>query len=259
MQAKAMVLMVAAAMGAVGCAGGVRHQARPLPEVPASVLERGSTIYFGSTFRAGAVDGADPLFVYERRVETAGDHVVATHITRSLSGALQIVDDAVHSPDYLLSRYTLHADQQGRTGSIEVTDAEVRFRLATADGVRTAREPKRDPVVVGPTLVGFMFSRLDALQAGQMLPIRFAVLERLETLGFELRSVEAPKGQLKVKMSASSPLVALLVSPVFFTFDQATARLVRIEGRVPPKVLENERWYDLDARVEYRFVADAYR
>ena len=32
-----------------------------------------------------------------------------------------------------------------------------------------------------------------------------------------------------------------------------------MEGRVPPKVHSGSAWADLDARVEYRFVAAAYK
>ncbi len=250
---KAMAVLVAVV--AAGCAGGVPDGGRGLATVPRDVLQRGETVYFGSTYRLKGADGEGPLFVYERRTDGA----VATHITRTAAGELQLVDEASYDASYLLGRYTLHTDQLGRTGRIDVGETDVRFTLTDGEQVVTDSEPRTDPVVVGPTLVGFMHHRLSALRSGSVLPIRFAVLDRLETLGFQLAAVAAEPGQTKVKMSASSPLVALLVAPVFFTFDDATGNLVRIEGRVPPKVLENGRWYDLDARVEYRFVAPAYR
>ena len=53
--------------------------------------------------------------------------------------------------------------------------------------------------------------------------------------------------------------VGLVVDPVHFTFETATGKLVRLEGRVPPKVRAGSRWQDFDARVEYRFVAASYR
>jgi len=36
-------------------------------------------------------------------------------------------------------------------------------------------------------------------------------------------------------MKPSSFLVGMLVDPVYFTFESGTAKLVRLEGRVPPK------------------------
>jgi hypothetical protein len=114
-------------------------------------------------------------------------------------------------------------------------------------------------VVVGPTLVGYIYHRLEMLRAGQVLGVRFAVLERLETIGFELDVVAGNPGQTRVRMKPSSMWLAALIAPVYFTFDAATGHLVRLEGRVPSKVREGDHWADFDARVEYRFVAQSYR
>ena len=92
-----------------------------------------------------------------------------------------------------------------------------------------------------------------------MLGVRPAVLDRLVTIGFQLQAVEARPGQTRIRMKPSSFLVALVVDPLYFTFETATGKLVRLEGRVPPKVRDGDAWRDFDARVEYRFVANAYR
>jgi hypothetical protein len=124
---------------------------------------------------------------------------------------------------------------------------------------RTRTERMNGPVVVGPTLVGYIVRNLESLRAGQVLGVRFALLERLETIGFQLQAVPAAPGQTRIRMKPSSFLVALIVDPVDFTFDTTTGKLARLEGRVPPKVRQGDAWRDFDARVEYRFVADAYR
>jgi hypothetical protein len=41
--------------------------------------------------------------------------------------------------------------------------------------------------------------------------------------------------------------------------DVAEVRLAVLEGRVPTKIRDGERWKDFDARVEYSFVAPSYR
>ena len=60
-------------------------------------------------------------------------------------------------------------------------------------------------------------------------------------------------------MKPSSFLVGMLVDPVYFTFESGTGKLVRLEGRVPPKVRAGKGWRDFDARVEYRYVAGEYK
>jgi hypothetical protein len=60
-------------------------------------------------------------------------------------------------------------------------------------------------------------------------------------------------------MKPSSFIVGLAVSPITFTFATASKKLLLLEGRVPPKVRKGDRLRDLDARVEYTFVATEYR
>ena len=109
-------------------------------------------------------------------------------------------------------------------------------------------------MVAGPTLIGHLVRNLDMMRAGEVLSVRFAVLERLGTVGFTVPAL--PDG--RIRMTASNWLFRLVVGPVLFTFDNQ-GLLVRLEGRVPSTVRVGDRWKDLDARVEYRFVADRYR
>lgn len=254
---KAAALVVTSVVG-VGCqsAPAVR-KSEPLV-VPVEVTQRGETVYFGSTFPLKNA-GAEPLFVYERRVEQQGEVMVSTHVTREPSGAVAIAEEATHSAEYALQRYTLHANQLGQRGTIVVDNGAVTFKVVDESGERSKVEQQQLPVVIGPTLVGFTVKHLPALHAKQTVAVRFAVLDRLETIGFELTEVEAATGQTRIKMAASNFLYAMVIDPIFFTFETATGKLVRLEGRVPPKLRKGDGWADLDARVEYRFVAEAYR
>jgi hypothetical protein len=219
----------------------------------------GSTVYFGTVF---PLEGAatTPTYVYERTVAERDGLLESTHVTRDPSGATAIHESATHSADYALVTYTLHANQLGQTGTIRVDGERVSFERVDAAGRRRTRDERvAAPVVVGPTLVGHIARNLAALRSGRVLPVRFAVLDRLETLGFELEAVEFGPVQTRVRMRPSSLLLRLFVDPIDFTFDTAAAKLVHLEGRVPPKVRDGEGWRDLDARVEYRYVAAAYR
>jgi hypothetical protein len=217
-----------------------------------------STVYFGSVFPLkGAAAG--PAFVYERTVAERDGALVSTHVTRDPSGAIALHESATHLADYRLVEYTLHANQLRQTGTIRVARDRVSFERFDGTRRRTRVERATAPVVVGPTLVGHVVRHLDALRAGEVLRVRLAVIDRLETIGFELRAVDARPGQTRIRVKPSSLLVALVVDPLHFTFETATARLVRLEGRVPPKLRVRGSWRDLDARVEYRFVAEAFR
>ena len=231
---------LAAAALVVGCSSGIRYKARPAPVLPPAVTDGGRAIY-----------------VYERRVEERDGALIATHVTRDPSGVVQLAETATSTLDYRLASYTLHANQLGHTGTVTVSGDEVAFRVSQ-DGRQQSRvEHQRTPVVVGPTLVGYIVEHLDEL-AGRTLKVRFAVLDRLETIGFELSTVSSRDDRVRVKLEPSSFLVGLVVDPTYFTFDRATRKLIRIEGLVPTKIRRGNWWKDFDARVEYRFVADRY-
>lgn len=238
------------------CSGG-RIETRTAPPVPPEVTTRGDTIYFGTVFPLHGA-GTPPTYVYERRVEAVGGGLRSSHITRDPQGSIALAESATHDLDYRLSSYLLHANQLGQSGSVEVVGEEVRFRLEGGGQVEQASETQQDPVVVGPTLVGYIVRHLEALRSGQELPVRMAVLDRLETIGFRLSAIPGEAGQTRIRMTASSFLYGLFIDPIDFDFEASSGKLVRLEGRVPPKVWADNRWRDFDARVEYRFVAGSY-
>ena len=248
-------VVAAAPLATTGCAQDPQPPRTALSVSP-RLSEQGESIYFGRVFPLAGT-ATQPTFVYERRVASDGSNLVSTHVTRSSTGEVALAEEASHSAEYGLTHYQLHTNQLGQRGRIDVVNGDVHFRLI--DGAREVSAVEhRDgtPVVVGPTLVGYIYKHLSALRAGKRFRVRLAVLERLETLGFDLETVRAPRGQTQVRMSASSFVVALAVDPVLFTFETETGKLVRLEGRVPSKRPTAEGLEDFDARVEYRFVAD---
>ena len=126
------------------------------------------------------------------------------------------------------------------------------------DGGREAisHENVQDPVVAGPTMFGFILAHWDELNRGIAMPIRFAVLERGETLGFVLDKVAEADGRTTIRMKPTSLLVGLLVDSTYFHFDR---RVLEYTGRVPPLERVNDRLRTLDARVQYTFVAPEFR
>jgi hypothetical protein len=242
-------------------AATVSGPARTGPEatVPPGPAPAAESIYFGRVFPLKGNAGK-PTYVYERRVEKREAALVSTHITRDPSGAVILADSATHSPDYALQTYALLQNQLGHSGTIRVDKETIRFELFDGAKHRSRVEKRKGAVVVtGPTLVGHVFQQLDALRAGKSLEVRFAILDRLETIGFELRAAPAQPGQTRVRMRPSSFILAAVIDPIDFTFETASGKLVRLEGRVPPKVRAGDRWRDFDARVEYQFVAATYR
>jgi hypothetical protein len=157
-----------------------------------------TTIYAGNVFPLNS-EASEPTFRYERFVAERDGRLESTHVTRELSGAVALDESAMHTESYALEEYTLHRNQLGQSGTIRVADGRVYFHLVDGARSRTRIERQKDAVVVGPTLVGHIFRHLDVLRAGSVLRVRMAVLDRLETIGFELRAVDGEPGQTRVR------------------------------------------------------------
>ena len=238
----------------------ITQPAATSPHLVPELISRGDSIYFGHVF-ARRDTAQEPVFVYERRVTEHGPDVASTHMTREPSGAIVLAETALHAPDYALREYTLHADQLGQSGTIRVGANRLYFERRRSSGVRKREERLSDPVVVGPTLVGYIARNLERLRAKQVLRVRMALLDRLRTFAFELHALDAGErtGQIRVQMRPVSFLIALAVAPVDFYFENSSRKLVRLEGPVPPKRRTGRGWKNFEARVEYQYVADTYR
>src|SRR5262249_26286073 len=124
-------------------------------DVAPAVTAAGESVYFGDVFALERSE-AQPSFVYERRVAEQPAGARSTHITRDPSGSIAIAEAATHSRDYELYEYTLYTDQLGESGSIRSSGGQLLFELRDGDRARTAVEEVTDPVVVGPTWVGYI-------------------------------------------------------------------------------------------------------
>lgn len=208
----------------------------------------GETVYFGDVFPVGADEGA-PLYVYERCV----DGGTAAHLTRDATGAIVHAEAAEHDDDYGLVRAHLLRDQLGREATLSVAGDRWSFEVRSSDGgARVRTERARGPLLVGPTLIGWVLTH--DLAVHEPVQVRFAALDRGRTYGFALERTDAHT----VRMRARSPVVGLAIHPITLTFDDQ-GRVATLDGRVPPRVRAGDRWRPLVAHVVYRPIADTYR
>jgi len=218
----------------------------------------GERIYEGRVFSRDSTRTA-PLYWYDRRVRAAGDQLISTHITRDSAGSVVVTQAAEHDANYALHRANLIQRQSGLAGSVEVVGKELRFTLVKDGRVSTATESADAPLIAGPTTFGFIVTRWDALQRGEAVPVRFAVLEMNKSIGFVLERVGEDGGRTTIRMSASSWLVRRFLAPTYFYFDSASRKVVGYDGRVPPLEQVGDELRTLDARVRYTHVAASFR
>ena len=249
--------------GTFAACGGIARRSLPsaplqrLLELEQSPTAAGDQVYEGRVY---ALDGRpNPLFSYERRVQTVDSSVTSTHITHDPTGAVVVMQSAAHTPTYELQRADMIHRQTGATASVVVIGEEAVFTLHDGTHATSTRERLEAPLVAGPTTFGYILAHWAELTRGETLPIRFAVLERGESIGFALKQVEAPDGRTIIRMKPTNLLVRLAVAPTYVQFDTTSRRILEYTGRVPPLEQVGNRLKTLDARVAYAFVAPAFR
>lgn len=240
--------------------------AHPLPAPAAhrlDALQRDPGLAGDRVYRAdvNSLEAPDtpPLYVYTRHVRTIGPGLTASHLTYLPSGELIIEERVTTSGDHRFQRLDVANRQTGLVGSVALDADHKHIRFERSDAAQPREERATLPVVAGPNLHGHILQNWDALAAGALLTVRMVVLARLETLGFTIHRVESQAGTTAFQITPSHFLMRLLVAPMRSIFDNTTRRVVRYEGRVPPKRTTDGRLVDLDATVDYHWETDHYR
>lgn len=215
----------------------------------------GELIYRGEVVPQGreTVD-----FVYERWVAHDDADWTSAHLTRAAgSEELLVEQQALHSSSYALLRFREVHRQTGTVSSVLVhDDGRVDYETTRRGRVKRRTEAPGAPVVVGPTLFGFVRQHWEALDRGEAVPLRFAAADRARSYGFTLRRSEVSPTTTTIEMIADQALVRWGLGPMFMVFDTQQRTIVRYVGRVPPR-LDDRR--ATGARVDYEQVATAYR
>ncbi len=248
---------------ALGCSGQQQLPLDPswsavLHKVQTSSEQEGTLIYQGEV---SAQQENEILFRYERRVREEGDLQRSAHISRSAATEeIVVYHAAVHNASYELVRFESVHKQTGDAGTVEISGQEVIFSHHQNGEISVVREEVSDPVVVGPTLFGFLAKRWDTLIKGNAIDVRFALLERRETIGFTAELGLSPgAGKTAFVLSPTSALIGLFVAPLTVVFDTKSRRALTYHGPVPPKRDEGETLVDFSADVVYAYHTQTYR
>lgn len=243
-----------AAPGCVTQAG--EHES---PSFPAAPQSNSTLVYEGHVV---VPENDVAAFRYQRRVTShpRAPHRVMSSEHRSFSqddrdGAEPLVEQrAWHDPSYRLSKYVEHHHQTGVSSSIERIAAD-RYRF-TVDrrGRRQTREVRTDlPVVVGPTVFGFVLSHAKQLANHQTLEVAFGVAERAKVYPFTVSAIESSPQSMTVQLRAKAALVRWAVGDLRISVDRTAQRVLRYEGPIPPRDAKGRA---LTATVHYTYPED---
>lgn len=202
------------------------------------------------------------MFTYKHTSEAKGDARVITNVYSDADGKLAAVETVEFVKDGEFERvrkYHMSQKQLGAEGKVEIKDGKVLFTYERDGKTKTDDEKLTDNFVVGPSITAYLQRNWEQIARGGRVPVRMAVPDRAETVGFEFfRDRTETVGGQKVyvlKMKPSSFLIAALVKPLFFHYTADGSKLIEVHGRTQVKQRSEDKWKDLDAVTVYEYAA----
>jgi len=192
--------------------------------------------------------------VSHKELITSDGHRIINRVFSDPNGKVVATEDIL-TKDGKTIKLTLSQKQLGEEGVLEVHDGKAFFTY-TKDGKTSNDDEKAtDNLVVSGTVVPYLQKNWPTILKGDEVGVRYAALDRKETVGFKFFKVEEKKMNGKdvivVKMKPSSFIIAALVDPLFFTFTQDGSELLELVGRTLPKIQIDGKWKDLDADIMF--------
>jgi len=172
-------------------------------------------------------------FYYERWAKVSDSKKTTNHITFSLDKKRLVVQSALEGKQSSLLRYDeLHLQKQ-YTGSILIENNKVIITRRSKGKTYSAVEDFEHPVVVGPTLFGYIQKNWQSLNQGTEHVIAFGLIERLETFKFIIKKVSSNSDKTSFVLTPENMFYKLFVDDLDISFETNTKEVSRYYGPVP--------------------------
>ena len=223
------------------------------------------SVYEEPNFLTGGIYGLQPgskklLYKFTRVATRSGSRVKVQRDYTYPDGKLAARERITYEGNALVS-FELEEQQIGASGSAKIRrDSDnpaknrIDFSYTKEPGGKNKQcsEGLAENTLNSDMIATFLASHWDTLVRGEKVKSRYIVVPRMETVGFTfVREPETPGPDRKViiiKMEATSPILAALVDPLFFTLEKAPPhRVLQYAGRTTPKIPVGGKWKDLDA------------
>ena len=202
------------------------------------------------------------LYRFKRTATRSGTKVSVVREFTYPDGRPAARERAVYEGDDLVS-YALEELQIGAAGIATIQREagnpaksvllfEYTKDLGAGSKAKTSTEAFRNDTLTSDMVATFLASHWAELARGEKVKCRYVVVPRRETVGFTFvkdadTSYQGRKA-LVLRMEATSPIIARLVDPVYFTVESdAPHRVFQFVGRTTPKAKVGSAWEDLDA------------
>jgi hypothetical protein len=189
----------------------------------------------------GFTDPAFKLVRVERPTPQGGIEVEVRTLDRN--GEIALIEKAVLGAQGEVLDYSSEHRQLKHKSTMEQihneNDKPDQLRMTyTASGKPStvSQEPAPENVIVGASLIPYIFKHRQELLDGQELNIRLAVPERQDTYGFSLRHRGRDEWQgkevIRIEMRPTSLIIRAMVDAMSFYMDLEAKTLVGYRGRM---------------------------
>ncbi len=194
-----------------------------------------------------------PIFLGKREEPKAG---YASLKFLALNGTELVREELIAEGPHVQA-YDLDHKQIGEKGSLIVRGDKVFFTYVRDGKTETATEDAVENLIVGPTTVPYLHAHWAELMKGDTVSVRYAALDRKETVGFKFfkteEKIEAGDEVVVIKMKPTSFIIAAIVDPLYFTFRKKDSVLLTLVGRTLPKTKVGDKWKDVDAEIKFTY------
>ncbi len=167
----------------------------------------------------------------------------------------EVMNERATFKDLQLQRYVISQKQLGETYELSVDHGKMRFSVTRAGQTEVKERSLPENLVVGPSLVPFIQQHWSDLQGLRKVQAQLAVLDRMDTYGFEFMKVRElqfeGRNAVLIRMSASSTLIAAVVHPTYLTVLPDGSRILEVKGRMLPKRRVGSRWEDFEGEAYF--------
>jgi len=190
------------------------------------------------------------LFTNTSRVTDDGPHRVQ-RVTFTDPEGNDLVVEETHWENGGLKKAGIVQHQTGESGWVDVGKDKLVFHYTKGGKTKTAEEPRTANFIVSGDLSDYVRDHWATIQKGDALEVRFAVLDRLETIGFKFTKERDVKingrDYVVVAFAPTSFFIRLVAKPVSITFNPDGVGVIALDGRTSPKLKKDGQWHDVDA------------
>jgi hypothetical protein len=190
------------------------------------------------------------LYTCKSADEVAGNVLKNTVTYYNPEGKVSTIAEAIFE-NGKLKKFSLTQNDVNERGSVEIAQDKAVFSYTREGETKTNDEKYPENFALSANLHQTLLSHWDELMDGKDVSVRWASLDRRETVGFKFFKVQDTtvdgKEAVVIKMKPTSFVIAALVDPLFFTYSKDGKRTLEIVGRIVPKALVDGKSKDVDA------------